>query len=125
MLTTGSCVDAGYTSCCTHGYCAGYPPTCSCHPECTEGAFDCCNDFAEICPSGTLIHTYTLKVGIEYLYQVGDVSTVCVQLVFANIPIQTITPYSSTCPTYQFDCKQCVFHLCTTQLDNFKSYLWF
>jgi hypothetical protein len=46
----GTCTAAGYTSCCTHGYCAGYPPTCFCHPDCTEGSLGCCSDFMDICP---------------------------------------------------------------------------
>ena len=53
-------MEAGYDSCCAHGFCAGYPATCSCNPDCHDFG-DCCSDIDTVCPAGM----YTcLKVDI-------------------------------------------------------------
>ena len=48
----GSCIAAGYTSCCTtatsSNNCAGEPATCFCDPSCNEFG-DCCEDLQQIC----------------------------------------------------------------------------
>ena len=50
-LAIGLCMDAGYSTCCSHGYCGGRPATCSCNPDCYLLG-DCCADIADICPEG-------------------------------------------------------------------------
>jgi hypothetical protein len=44
----GTCGLAGYTTCCTTGYCAGSPGTCFCNPDCVALG-SCCSDFESIC----------------------------------------------------------------------------
>ena len=48
-------MEAGYTTCCAHGFCAGYPATCSCNPDC-HYLGDCCSDIEEVCPAGKFGH---------------------------------------------------------------------
>ena len=50
----GSCIAAGYISCCDSevdvvGNCAGDTGSCFCDPSCREYS-DCCSDLDEICP---------------------------------------------------------------------------
>ena len=50
----GSCIEAGYnSSCCEHGYCAGYPFTCFCDSYCHDLG-DCCSDIDDTCPQSKL-----------------------------------------------------------------------
>ena len=55
ILTTGSCADANYSECCTHGQCAGYPATCFCDDNCYDRG-DCCSDVDVTCSEGWLMH---------------------------------------------------------------------
>ena len=48
--TPGSCVAAGYESCCTEEDCFGSPPTCSCHSHCYIHR-NCCSDINVTCPA--------------------------------------------------------------------------
>lgn len=48
----GSCMSAGYHNCCTSGYCAGSPPTCSCDEDCYVRG-DCCPDINATCIAGS------------------------------------------------------------------------
>lgn len=50
LTFAGSCVMAGYTSCCNNSFCGGFPNDCYCDPICTIYG-DCCYDFVDICPS--------------------------------------------------------------------------
>ena len=53
----GSCVAAGYTSCCDSdvvGNCAGDTGSCFCDPSCREFS-DCCSDLDEICPQKGIV----------------------------------------------------------------------
>ena len=55
----GSCISAGYTTCCSSdddvGLCAGDTGSCFCDPSCRDFN-DCCYDLDEICPrEGTSI----------------------------------------------------------------------
>ena len=54
----GSCIAAGYDTCCTDGFCAGVPEEagCYCDTICLDFG-DCCADFEDICP-GTYIHAH-------------------------------------------------------------------
>ena len=47
----GSCIDAGYDTCCITGDCAGVPAdsNCYCDSICLDFN-DCCDDFHDICP---------------------------------------------------------------------------
>ena len=52
--TEGSCVAAGYNNsdtCCSSGFCAGNPVTCSCDLECYRHS-DCCDDISDSCTEG-------------------------------------------------------------------------
>lgn len=44
-------MEAGYSTCCSHGFCSGRPATCSCNPDC-HNLGDCCNDIDDTCPRG-------------------------------------------------------------------------
>jgi hypothetical protein len=46
--SAGSCANASYDTCCSHGTCGGYPATCFCDIACYE-RFDCCEDMYDIC----------------------------------------------------------------------------
>ena len=49
----GSCVAAGYTTCCTDGSdCLGAPANCKCDADCRNHS-DCCTDIALTCPLTT------------------------------------------------------------------------
>lgn len=48
---SGSCVAAGYHSCCTSGLCLGYLGDCSCHIHCYDHG-TCCADINDTCSSG-------------------------------------------------------------------------
>lgn len=59
----GSCLAAGFISCCTSGDCRGSPPTCSCDVLCRDYS-DCCSDAYLLCDdpatvTGT-VHFYRL-----------------------------------------------------------------
>ena len=47
----GSCIDAGYTTCCegSPSNCPGQPPSCFCDSSCHEFS-DCCQDIDQLCP---------------------------------------------------------------------------
>ena len=44
----GSCLDAGYSSCCVNGSCQGSPPNCYCDANCHLFE-DCCSDVPHDC----------------------------------------------------------------------------
>ena len=47
----GSCVEAGYDTCCNDGFCVGYPESANCYCDDVCLMFgDCCDDFEDICP---------------------------------------------------------------------------
>lgn len=46
----GSCLQAGYTGCCTSGDCLGSPAVCFCHLYCHRTG-SCCDDILTTCPS--------------------------------------------------------------------------
>lgn len=47
----GSCIAAGYDTCCTDGFCVGLPEEANCYCDSICLIFDdCCPDFEEICP---------------------------------------------------------------------------
>ena len=48
---SGSCVAAGYQSCCTSGLCLGYLGDCSCDIDCYDHG-TCCADINQTCSSG-------------------------------------------------------------------------
>lgn len=49
-LYTGSCLEAGYTECCSDFICLGAPTSdCFCDPSC-HAFGDCCYDIDETCP---------------------------------------------------------------------------
>ncbi len=50
---TGSCIEAGYTSCCTSFNCMGSPTDCFCDRGCYQFG-DCCHDIEDICNAVTM-----------------------------------------------------------------------
>ena len=49
----GSCLEAGYTECCSDFICLGSPTLdCFCDPSCHSFG-DCCYDIDQSCPSGS------------------------------------------------------------------------
>ena len=63
----GSCIDAGYTDCCTADLCLGEPDGANCY--CDESCLfyeDCCSDFYDICRGMT--RTCTLYTCIAHMY---------------------------------------------------------
>ena len=50
-IEIGSCINAGYDTCCTDGLCAGVPEEANCFCDSICLLFnDCCADFDDICP---------------------------------------------------------------------------
>ena len=51
IISLGSCVEAGYTGCCSDLLCFGAPTfDCFCDPGCYRFG-DCCHDISQTCPS--------------------------------------------------------------------------
>ena len=51
LTVVGSCIDAGYDSCCVSGGCEGVPADSNCYCDSPCLNFDdCCEDFQQICP---------------------------------------------------------------------------
>ena len=64
-VSLGSCVIAGYDSCCVSGFCAGTPPNCFCDYFCSILG-DCCNDIDQICTECEYMATrYTAHLMFE------------------------------------------------------------
>jgi len=58
LVWKGSCVVAGYSSCCIEGPCQGQPMNCFCDANCHQFG-DCCNDVPSDCLSTGTLLTFT------------------------------------------------------------------
>ena len=69
----GSCIDAGYTNCCTSGVCIGEPDVANCYcDDYCIGFGDCCSDFFDICP-GLQTQTYAPFLSLSSVISCMDI----------------------------------------------------
>ena len=72
-VVEGSCIDAGYTNCCTSGVCIGEPDVANCYcDDYCIGVGDCCSDFFDICP-GLQTQTYAPFLSLSSVISCMDI----------------------------------------------------